>query len=376
MTPPADADQVLSAVRLGWCLAEVRGRNRPGGPIPSDGALPTRAGHVLPLRVERTPTELRIETQAVVAALAAKLSVDTVSDGTGYSAKINDLAAELHREEEGDPGQRARTWSRLAETIYEFDAHTQDCLTSKSDTQACGYQLGRGLSESYWELDPMVSPGADSAVSWWYLLGSSRCNELSRLAGRLSAYFNPYSAPAIAGSLQVWKAVATERVWREQGTALIDLYQQLRRWYELIVLLQDPSTLVKPYALVRNFRATWKAVRVFWPQLAAAAIGLGSVVALIVLISNDSKSAIGKAVLGAVGVAGLSAATVTAKLKSAAQALFTRLRQDVYTDLVAEAVTTIRVTPTRRMVFRHPTSGDIVAQSVKQRAITPATPAP
>jgi hypothetical protein len=115
---------------------------------------------------------------------------------------------------------------------------------------------------------------------------------------------------------------------------------------------------------------------VFWPQLAAAAIGLGSVVALVVLISNDSKSAIGKAVLGAVGVAGLSAATVTAKLKSAAQALFTRLRQDVYTDLVAEAVTTIRVTPTRRMVLRHPTSGDIVAQSVKQRAITPATPAP
>jgi ribosomal protein S17E len=115
---------------------------------------------------------------------------------------------------------------------------------------------------------------------------------------------------------------------------------------------------------------------VFWPQLAAAAIGLGSVVALIALISNDSKSAIGKAVLGAVGVAGLSAATVTAKLKSAAQALFTRLRQDVYTDLVAEAVTTIRVSPARPKALRNRITGDIVTQSVKQRAITPATRAP
>jgi hypothetical protein len=115
---------------------------------------------------------------------------------------------------------------------------------------------------------------------------------------------------------------------------------------------------------------------VFWPQLAAAAIGLGSVVALIALVSNDSKGVVGKAVLGAVGVAGLSVATVTAKLKSAAQALFTRLRQDVYTDLVAAAVTTIRVGPPRPKALRDRISGDIVTQNVKQRSITPATPGP
>ena len=71
-----------------------------------------------------------------------------------------------------------------------------------SDTQACGYQLGRGLAECYWALDPGSAEGWDS---WTFLFDQARCGELSRLAGRLSGYMQPFGAPAITGSLEVWK---------------------------------------------------------------------------------------------------------------------------------------------------------------------------
>jgi len=40
-----DSAEVLSALRLGWYVAELRGRNRPGGPVPPAETLPNRQGH-------------------------------------------------------------------------------------------------------------------------------------------------------------------------------------------------------------------------------------------------------------------------------------------------------------------------------------------
>ena len=56
MAAPEDSAGVLSALRLGWYVAEVRGRNRPGGPVPPAESLSHRKGHMLPLRMERTLT--------------------------------------------------------------------------------------------------------------------------------------------------------------------------------------------------------------------------------------------------------------------------------------------------------------------------------
>jgi hypothetical protein len=71
-----DAHDVLSALRLGWSVAEMRGRNRPGGPPGEVISLPDHTDHPLPLRIERGRSELRIEIQSVVAELAGKLHVD------------------------------------------------------------------------------------------------------------------------------------------------------------------------------------------------------------------------------------------------------------------------------------------------------------
>src|SRR5271156_2335236 len=93
---PDDAEDVLCALRLGWFLAESRGRNRPGGQLGVRTSLPDHIDHALPLRVERGPTELRIEAQKVVAQLAVDLQVDTDSAGTSFAEAMDDKARTLN----------------------------------------------------------------------------------------------------------------------------------------------------------------------------------------------------------------------------------------------------------------------------------------
>src|ERR1700752_5084229 len=97
MVMPAldDAKDVLSALRLGWCLAEMRGRNRPDGPPGDAATMPDHNYYALPLRIERSKTELRIEVQAVVAALAKELRVDDSGDSTGFGAALDEKAKVL-----------------------------------------------------------------------------------------------------------------------------------------------------------------------------------------------------------------------------------------------------------------------------------------
>src|ERR1700726_4117678 len=85
-----DAKDVLAALRLGWSVAEMRGRNRPDGPPGEVIGMPDHLDHPLPLRIERGKTELRIEIQSVVAELARRLCVDEAPDGTSYIAALDE----------------------------------------------------------------------------------------------------------------------------------------------------------------------------------------------------------------------------------------------------------------------------------------------
>jgi hypothetical protein len=142
------------------------------------------------------------------------------------------------------------------------------------------------------------------------------------------------------------------------------LYRQLRRWYELLVLGQDPSTLIKPYLLVKNWQTSLRAVQALWIQLVTAAASLALVVALITLAADGSSNAFLKALLGVLGAAGLSAAAIQAKLKNTAQSLLTRLRQDAYTDLVAAAIAEAPDKPGARRQDK------VVAAEVRKRTRT------
>jgi hypothetical protein len=489
MAVPEDSSDVLAAIRLGWYVAEVRGRNRfaeqariQKNPGPGPGAqlkLPPRTDHALPLEMERSPAELRIEAQAVLTAVAGQIGVDLNSASSSFSAELDSRAKRLAgaagpastihsaamvvagimrrlagaakpgtakagtartstaetgpanghaatakavgaakddprangadkagtsadapanaggqakgANEAGGPADGAAAslgavikvtgtaddWDALEELIYKFDAHIQDTLIAKSDTMASGYQLGRALAECYWALDPDLPAEPETWASWTFLLSQERCDEIGRLLGRLTPYFHPYTAAAIAGSVQVWRGVAKSPEWRT--AAYPTLYRQIRAWYELVLMKQDPTTLIKPYKLLTNYRLVWRTLRGFWVQLLTAALAAGAVAVFAWLLTKPSFSSWLKTLLAALGIAGFSVAGLTAKVKNDAQAMLTRLKQDAYTDLITEAITTAPLPP--RSV-QAPKSGPIrprtgkakLTSMMRERSITPITP--
>ena len=338
MPAPADALEVIRALRLGWYVAEVRGRNLPAGPKPPGNELPSGGDHALPLRIERTPAARRAEAQAVLAKLSRELQVDTATVDDQEQSRTAVIGQQADVLAAAEPGTMAAAaaWDALSASIHELDSRAQDTLAAQSDMRAAAYQLGRGLAEAYWALDPGAACAPLTPQCWAFLLGRERCEELARLVGRLSAYFNPYCAPAVAGTLRLWQSIADDQEWRKGADD--HLYRQLRRWYELLVLSQDPSTLIPPYALLKDWRAASHALRALWVQVVTAVISIGLVIALITLVLSGSANASLKAIFGVVGVVGLSTAGIQAGLKNSAQGLLSRLRQDAYTDLVASAV--------------------------------------
>lgn len=420
MAIPEDSGDVLAAIRLGWYMAEVRGRNRfavqaldPDRPPVEPGAqlkLPTRPAHELPLEMERSPAELRIEAQAALGVLACQIGVDINSSGSGFSGELDadakslaqavkpaaashGLAWVFHRlpgaaKSRTGPATVARAaaangtvgsdWDALAELIYKFDAQIQDTLTAKSDTMACGYQLGRALAECYWALDPDLPDEPQTWMSWTFLLGQERGGEIGRLLGRLSAYFHPYTAAAIAGSVQVWENVAKSAAWRKDAYPV--LYPQVRRWYELVLIKQDPTTLIQPYKVLTNYRLVLRTLRGFWFQLLMAALAAAAVAVFAWLLTKPSVSSAVKTLLAALGITGFSVAGLAAKVKNDAQAMLTRLKQDAYTDLITEAITTAPLPPRsapapKSGLVRPLTRKAKMASMMRQRSITPITPA-
>jgi hypothetical protein len=155
------------------------------------------------------------------------------------------------------------------------------------------------------------------------------------------------------------------------------LYEQSRRWYELLVLGRDPTTYVKPYAILQGWRTSLHAVRACWPQLLLAVLGAAAVAAVVFFLATRQGSAVLTAGLGLMGALGRTAATVVAKAESAGRRLAARLRQDAYGDLVAIAVSNVPGQPDagNQLPFGRPGT-DQRAQGGAQPAADPldATP--
>jgi len=390
---PPDSDTVRLAMRLGWYLAELRGRYWWQGPRPKIKELPVDPPHALPLRSERTPAESRAQCCETVAALAEALGVDRPYDADGlheartFAQRIGvvlaplevEVAALLSPPGEGphaaDEGKKDAAWEHVAKLLHEWDAAIQDGFAARADVLCNAYLLGRGLAESYWALGPehpatgSAQAGRTAASDWKFLFGDDRRGELSRLVGRVAAHVDPLTPAAIAGSIEAWGEVAKDKDWRaKDGRG--HLYEQLRRWYELLILSRDPTTFVAPYAVLRGWRTAIHAFKALWLQLVVAALSAGAVSLLAWLLTTHQGAAWANVVLGLAGSAGLTVATVSAKARSAGQQLLARLRQDAYSDLVAIAVTCIpdRPSGSRRETERRKRA------AVAKRGLTPSTP--
>jgi hypothetical protein len=333
--PTQDADMVIAAFRFGWAVAELRGRYRPNVSH-ADEQIGTpglqRKEHALPLSTERSPKEQRIEVMRVVEGLSDTLALSFPSDGNTMFETL-DLAM---RELDAEP-KKASAWNKLTEGFYQWDKQIQDALALWPLLSA-GYQLGRGLAETYWELDPAATGPHDSR-SWEVVLGPARVLALKRSTARLSAFVDPLAIPAVGVSLDAWAEVANDSAWRELPDARRLLFQQGLLWRDLIRGERRPSDLVLRRRLLGRVGIIVPLLRTFWPQLLLA---IAAVIALVggasqLAASSGSKSS--NTLISILGGLGITSAGLYARAKATATAAIATLRKGFEADRVGEAAT-------------------------------------
>lgn len=359
-------DLVTAAMRLGWNMAELRGRSWPHGPRPTSRTLPDVPDDVLPLRHQRTVRQSRRESAQTLARLAALVGFTRAEElGTRLREALSDDGAVLD-------------WQQLARFFIEWDALLQDDLSERDEALANGYLLGRGLAECHWGLGPedqWVHEGEATGVSPAFLFGDDRRRELTRMLGRLEAgVVHTMTGPSIAGSLEAWAMVARDPDWLQADNLRTQLHEQARQWYQLLILRQDPSTLIKPYAKLGGLRSLGRATKLFLPQLLLSLVAVALLTAALGFAEPASTGMTSFLATGGVGT--LAVAGLLTRGQSAAQRLVVRLRQDAYTDLVAISVTMLPAYPP---ALGGPTlrraSRDLEA-AVRRRLLTPATDPP
>jgi hypothetical protein len=351
----ADPDVVRLAFRLGWAIAELRGRYRLGSahvalPRTGEGA---RHDHALPLAQERSEFEQKIETRTVLKALAGALQVDTPLDqGGGAPTEVIDRHCheldDFRRKQPQSPPTASPCWEKLTRLLYSWDAAIQDTLVFPS-TPAAAYQLGRGLAEVYWALDTAVTD-RDDWCGWCFLLGDERREFLKRQTHRIAAGLDPLVPPAIAGSLDAWGRVAETHDWRTKDDVRQQLFRQVVLWRDLVRGEREPRELISDRGVPWKIGLVWPFVRTFAAQLIGGAVALGLMVAGIVALANGNTSKLAPlaTVLGTLGVTG---AGLHAGIKTVAQGLLGQLRRTYFKRLVAQAAVIVP-RPPRLVRFR------------------------
>lgn len=345
--PPSDATNVVTALRLGWALAEVRGRLRGDALGMREAPVkPPREAHSLPLWPERSPLELLIESETVVEATATVLGVDVdCSELTGQthaqgkaSERLVDLAMTLNRTRRAG-GDATAAWNELREFFYAWDAKIQDRLAGASYTEVSAYQLGRGLGEIRWTVDPSSGDAEAARVSSVFLLGPERVKTLRGFLTRLSAYFALGTAHGIAESLTLWGGWIADESLRADERTWDALLEQSRRWRDLLVTGLDPRTLIPRSRALRRveLRTIVPVLRSFLPEAAGAALGVLVIIGAAVFLAFWGNKWIGAA-LGFLGVTSISVSGLLAKARDNAQAILVRFRAVFALELIAEAI--------------------------------------
>ena len=218
MTTQSDLALVQAAIRLGWSVSEIRGRYRGQfkDEYASRPAFPGK-GHALPLQSERGLRERAIEVEASIRALADTLAVDFPACELSWQPKdAAGVASDVLRKSTRNLARAVTSdvtwkieWSKFSRLLFSWDAKIQDRLYARSLSLSAGYQLGRGLAEASWALDPsMTNP--DDPTSWQFLLGVKRVTALTTFLERLSIYFDELTIQGIRTSLMAWSLVTSD----------------------------------------------------------------------------------------------------------------------------------------------------------------------
>ena len=363
-TEMVTSERAKELFRFGWATAELRGRVFFGSSDPGRLSLGTihtvRTGHMPPLGDERSAGEQLIEIKKVVKALAGTIGVTTdganMADAQGKkpselcdgATRILQLADKVawSTSASGPDG----SWNAFTEAYYQWDAQIQDALASSAFGGSSAYQLGRGLAETSWALD--LTAAQSSTTSWDHMLGGERAVILTGLVVRLTpVLMSSTVAQAIKGSLANWERRVSAEPDRNSLLAVY-LRRQISLWRDLILSGADPQSLVRPAAPLKRVASVLPALRALWPQilLALASSGLLSYAAY--LMSQTNAKGLSSTIVAALGIFGITGATVMAKAKSTANSLLADIHRAVVSDLLVEGST---VLPSEGARFQLPT---------------------
>ena len=159
------AEEVLTALHEAITVLQPVGRGCAGDAPDAGGVLDRSLGILAKARgprrvVDTLPAERARRTTSTLTRLAViehvaemlRHTADARSgDGRGRSG------AKTARQIAGLGRIAQRAWEDLAELLYHFDAHIQDRPRRSRRPKPAAYQLGRGLAETYWALDPTAA---------------------------------------------------------------------------------------------------------------------------------------------------------------------------------------------------------------------------
>ena len=351
-------EEIRTALRLGWTVAELRGRLRLGPQLilPAE-PLPERSENDLPLFDERSLEEQRVEAQSVLVALADSChvtrSVFSLTQGWNWSAypsvppprpdeeatqylvRLADALSEARKTGRDD---RAREcWLVIARLFYVLDMEIQNTLASRPFGRSSAYQLGRGLAETFWALDSKAR--GDEMAHPAFLLGDKRYTSLCMLINRLSFSMPPFTADALKESLKKWNRILSHhrRALGKEETRR--LFAQMTVWRDLLLTGVDPLNLLPPTQGVITARRLLPVLRGFIWELVILGFGVAALAwaAFFFAIGGESAGAL----TGVLGGFGVTTAAVLARVKTTAQDLGNQLRRAMHRDLVTKAASVV-----------------------------------
>jgi len=347
-TPETPARDARTLIHFGWACAEVRGRHRQiltGHPEAPPDEPKERHEYTLPLNHERSAAELAIQAEEELAGLATQLGLDFAVARLPHppSSFIGTVVEQLRAlcKDASTEGDKARhdAWMKIANVFHEWDTVLQDTMASASATEAAAYQLGRGLAEAYWSLDPDIEDG--DARSWPSLLGGARCEALQRFTVQLTPTYGTMTGAAVHASLEIWKEISEAPVRRRNPDALSALREQVGNWHMLVVEGVPPESFVTVHRLLMSRGSTWRIVQAFGASALFAILGLLAAIAAVIVLTLYKGSGVVSAALTVLALFGITGAALVAKAKDAANASLARMREAADRTLVAEAVTAL-----------------------------------
>ena len=362
-----DIQRLRAALNLGWSVAELRGRLRYGHVEPPgtvDYQFSREEFHALPIGGEHSLVEQQIAARVAVGLLAQPFNVDGPLPNQKEPAASEtiktlamDLESKLSAAEQKSqqvtrpdtyPAQSevGRAWEQIADAIYYWDEQIQDGLGISAELLAA-YQLGRGLSEAFWALNPDApaperKPTLQSTAappdpgSWEFLLGPRRQLMLGTYVKLLEGALTPLSGPAVRGPLARWcKLVADNEVRSRSDEALEALRGQLQNWREVLLGARDPTSFAKHFGFRLALRQALRVMQTLPLETALAGGGIALLALAGYALGADTSNK-GLAVFASVvGFFGVTGAGLLAKAKAQAAVLSGHLREAFYRDIVA-----------------------------------------